>query len=150
VDLVESWEHVVCELHLGDRSHALCCGAYGEADQALLTQWGVEDALGAKVCGEVHSAPEYAAKLDVFTEYEDAFVGLQGMAKGFVHGGVEVDAFCLPFADVLWKLGIRECGLGCVVEERCRIVLERDVQSCTCCCGRVLFGVGFGLASRVK
>lgn len=150
VDLVKRREHVVCELHLGYGPHALCSGANGEADQALLAQRRVEDALRAKVRGQVHGAPEHAAELDVFAEDEHAFVGLQGMAEGFVDGGVEVDALGLSFADVLRQFWVCECGLGCVMEEWCRIVLERDVQSCTSCCGRVLSGGEFGLASRVE
>lgn len=115
MDLVERWEDVVGELHLSDWPHSLCCCAYGEAYQALLAQWCVEDTVCAEVCSEVHGASEHASELDVFAKHKDAFVGLQCMAEGFVDGCVEVDALCLAFPDMLWKLWICECRFGCVM-----------------------------------
>lgn len=129
-DLVEGGEHVVCELDLGHGLHALCGGADGEAYEPLLAEGRVEDALCAKVGGEVHGAAEDAAELDVLAEHEDALVGLQSMAECFVDGSVEVYAFGLALADVLWEFGVGEGGPRRVVQEGRGIVFYGAIEAC--------------------
>jgi len=115
VNLVKRGEHIIRKLDLSHRLHALRRRAHGKAHKPLLTQRRIEHALRAKVRGEVHGASEHAAELYVLAEDEHALVGLQGMAQGFVDGGVEVYALCLAFLDRGGEFGVGEGGLGGVV-----------------------------------
>jgi hypothetical protein len=100
VYLVKRWEDVVGKLNLYDRSHALSGGSYREAYQALFAKWRVENALGAEVCRQIHGTSEHAAKLYVFAKHQHSLVCLQCMSQRFVHSGVQIDALCLPVADL--------------------------------------------------
>jgi hypothetical protein len=139
-DLIKSRKDIVGKLHLGDRFHALTRSANREPHQSLLTQRRVEDPVRAKVCRKVHCASEDTPKLNVFPKYKHSLVCLQGMAECFVHGGVEVYAFCLSFAHVFWEFWVREGSTGSVVEERCRVVLYGAIEAGTGYCGGVPFG----------
>lgn len=134
MDLIEGWKDIVGKLDFSDWPQALGGSSYGEAYKTLLAEWCVEHAFCAKVGGEVHCATEDATELDVFAKNQHPLVSLQGMAKGFVDSGVEVDAFGLAFAYVLWQLRVGKSCLGSVVQERRRVVLQGQVESCTGCC----------------
>lgn len=138
-DLIKCREDVICELDLGHRPHALTCSANGETYQPLLTQGSVEDALGAKIGGQVHGATKDAAELDILAKDQRPLVGLEDMAQGLVDGGVQVYALCLPSAHIFWQLGVLESGSRSVVEDGCGVVLDRVVETGTCHCRRVPF-----------
>ena len=115
MNLIEGWKDIVGELDFGDWPHALGGCSYGEANKTLLAERCVEHAFCTKVGGEVHRATEDATELNVFAKDQHSLVGLQGMAKGFVDSGVEVDAFGLAFAYVLRQLRVGKSCLGSVV-----------------------------------
>jgi len=91
-ELVEGRVDVVGELDLGDGLHALGGGADGEADDALLRQRRVEDALRPELGRQIHRGAEDAAEGDVFAEKEHALVGAEGRAEGVVDRLEEVHA----------------------------------------------------------
>lgn len=115
--LVKGREDVVGELNLGNGFHAFCCCTDCEADEALLTEWCVEDTFGTKVGREVHGASKDSAKLYVLAKDHDALVFLEGMTEGFVDGCVEVDALGLAFLYLLGELWICEGRFCSVMEE---------------------------------
>ena len=53
-NLVKSWVDVVGELDFGNGLHPLHCSANGKASNTLLGQGSVEDAILAKLSGQVH------------------------------------------------------------------------------------------------
>lgn len=94
MELVERGEEVVCELDFGECGVSLGGETDSEADDALLGERGVEDALAAEAFREAHGAAEDAAKGDVFAEYAGFFVGGEDGGEGVVDGLEEVHAFC--------------------------------------------------------
>lgn len=94
MELVERGEEVVCELDFGECGVSLGSETDGEADDSLLSERGVEDALAAEAFREAHGAAEDAAEGDVFAEYAGFFVGGEDGGEGVVDGLEEVHAFC--------------------------------------------------------
>lgn len=93
-ELIEGGIDVIGELDLSHGAQALGGCAEGEADDALLGQRGVEDAVGAKFGGQVDAAAKDAAKGDVLAENEDALVVAQRLREGPVHGLEQVLPRC--------------------------------------------------------
>jgi len=142
VYLVECREDIVGELNLGDRPHALSSCSNSESNQALLTQWSIEDSVCAKVCSQVHRTSENTAKLDILSKDQDPLVRLQCISKCLVDGGVQVDALCLAFLYLCGQLGVRERRLCSMVEDWRGVVFYRAVEACPRCRGRVLSTLG--------
>ena len=74
-ELVEAARDEVRELHLGDGLHALDRGPDRGADDHVLGQRGVEDAIGSKLLDEaVGDLEGTAERPDVLAEAEDGLV----------------------------------------------------------------------------
>lgn len=124
--LVKGRIHVVGELDLGYRFHALRSGSDGKPCDALLTQRSVEDAFGAIVDRQVHGASEDPAEGNIFAEQEHALVLGQSSAERIVDSLVEVQSLGAGFLSGERKLGIFQSRRGRVVEERgCSEVCRR-------------------------
>jgi len=98
--LIEGRVDVVGKLDLGNGLHALGRAADGEADDALLRQRRVEDALRPELRGQVHGSPEDAAERDVFAEEKHALVPAEGGVEGVVDRLEEVHASAGRVSDV--------------------------------------------------
>jgi hypothetical protein len=150
VYLIKCWKDIIGELDFGDRLHAFCSSTYSKTYQPLLAERCVEDTFCAKVCCQVHGASEDASKLYVLSEYQHPLVCLEGMAQCFVHGGVEVDTLCLPFAYLGGEFGVCKGGLGSMVQYGRSIILDTAIEACASGCGRVSFALGLVLAAWVE
>jgi hypothetical protein len=71
-DLVKGREDIISKLNLCNRTHALQCSAYGEADNALLAEWRIEHPLRSKFSRQIHGAAEYTAESDIFAKEQCA------------------------------------------------------------------------------
>mmetsp|Transcript_9571 Transcript_9571/g.33928 ORF Transcript_9571/g.33928 Transcript_9571/m.33928 type:complete len:698 (+) Transcript_9571:268-2361(+) len=86
-DLVEGWEDVVSELHLGDGLVACHRQAHGKTGDGLLTQRRIHHSLRAELIAQAHGAPEDSAKANVLPEDHSLGIRRHRNVQGTVNRG---------------------------------------------------------------
>lgn len=104
-ELIKCWVHIIRELYFRNGLHSLRSSPDGEANDALLSEWSIEDSFGAKVSRKAHSAAEDTPEVNIFAKDKGSLIELQSMSQRIVDGLVKV----LPAGR--GRRGVRRVGM---------------------------------------
>lgn len=92
-DLIEGWEDVVGELDLGDYSCTSGGHSDTEANNALLTERGVEYSVSSILFVETKRAPKNTSKFDIFSKKHGRLVFFHSYIHRVVNSRKQVHLF---------------------------------------------------------